>query len=164
MKCETTWVNVLQVYFLPTFNNSFASSPATAVGGKPHESEWKGKPHRSDLLTVQQQALRIEHQTISRSRKKVCNVAGSFESAQLKETLVRPERLSDKFSRSCFSLGSHDNGLKEWKGDQSGVFLKREERLAHLFFLNGLINEERGPECRLLRHLDALSGYERLDK
>ena len=28
------------------------------------------------------------------------------------------------------------------------------ERPTHLFFLNGLINKERGPERRLLRHLD----------
>ena len=33
-----------EVYFLPTFSKSFASSPATVSGGETHELEWNGKP------------------------------------------------------------------------------------------------------------------------
>ena len=73
---------------------------------------------RSGLLTIQQQTLGIEHQTVSRGRKKVCNIASSLESAQLKEALVRPERLSDKFGSSCFTLSSYDNRLKEAAQEQ----------------------------------------------
>ena len=62
--------------------------------------------------TIQEQALSIEHQTVAGCRKKVCDIAGSFESSQLEEALVRPERLSDEFSSSCFALSPHDDGLK----------------------------------------------------
>lgn len=46
----------------------------------------------------------------------------------------------------------------DWKNrkgaDQGQIPFGNEKRLTHLFFLDGLIDEERGPERCLLCHLD----------
>ena len=84
------------------------------------------------MLTIQQQALGIQHNLIPAGSQGRCNFTSSLESSEFQEALVLAKSFSDKKCRFGLSLGFDNDGL---------------------LLLDCLVNEERRTESGLLGNL-----------
>jgi hypothetical protein len=66
-----------------------------------------------DTLTVQKEALGIQHHMVIRVCEYIGNLPGSFQSTELEKTFVLAHRFSYQFCAACFTLRSNNDRLNE---------------------------------------------------
>ena len=87
------------------------------------------------MLTIQQQALGVQHDLVPASSQGGCNFPSSLEPSKFQETFVLAKSFSDEKCRLGFSLGFDDDGL---------------------LLLYRLVNKERCTESSLLGNLSKM--------